>query len=336
MVQMMRAVQCLGFGEPAMLSIAKIPRPALTAGHARVRVEYCGVGLPEALILAGKYQVKPPVPFVPGSEIAGVVTEIASDVRHVCVGARIAGINHSFTGGLAEESVSPVTTMVELPPGISTRLAAGMLVNYATAYHALVQRAALCPGETVLVLGAAGGVGVACIEIGRALRANVLAGCGSRAKLEVARCHGATAAFDYDQTSVRDAVMQFTAGRGVDVVVDPVGGSISEQALRCLRPRGRLLVVGFASGEIPRVPLNLPLLKSCSIVGVSLGTLALHEPAGLAANLAAVFQLYEQGKLQPELVDVDCFDNYAAGLALIGKRDRVGKIVMRICNGTAG
>jgi NADPH2:quinone reductase len=332
----MRAIQCLHFGEPPNLSLADVPQPELKAGHARVHVEYCGLGFPEALILAGKYQVKPRLPFIPGSEIAGVVTEVGPGVAYPRVGARVAGLNATFTGGLAEEIVSPIDAMTELPPAIPTRTAAGMLVNYATAYHALMQRGEVQPGELVLVLGGAGGVGLACIEIARAHGAAVLAACGSEAKVEVAERHGAAAAFIYGAKPIKAEVMRLTGGSGVDVVVDPVGGEYTEQAFRCLKPGGRLLVIGFASGEIARFPLNLTLLKSCAIVGVSLGAQVLHDTEGLKANLAALFRLYEQGALHPELVEIDCFESYAEGFAALNRRERVGKIVMRIGNGTAG
>jgi NADPH2:quinone reductase len=226
--------------------------------------------------------------------------------------------------------------MTELPPFVSTLMAAGMLVNYATAYHALVQRGGLRLGEVALVLGAAGGIGLACIDTARACGATVLAACGSAAKVEVAERHGAKAAFIYGVQPVKAEVMRLTEGRGVDVVVDPVGGAYTEQAFRCLNPGGRLLVIGFASGEIARIPVNLTLLKSCSIVGVSLGALALHDSAGLQETLAAVFQLYSEGLLSPELVEIDGFKDYAEGFATLHRRERVGKIVMRIGNGKAG
>jgi NADPH2:quinone reductase len=329
----MRAVQCLEFGEPARLNAATLPRPDLLPGTARVRVEYCGIGLPDALIVGGKYQVKPRLPFIPGSEIAGVVVETLAGVDHPRVGARVAGLNYEFTGGLAEEIVSPIDAMTVIPPGVPTRSAAGMLVNYGTAYHGLVQRGALRPGESVLVLGAAGGVGLACIEVANAHGAIVIAACGSAAKLTTAERHGAAQAFDYSRGPLKPEVMALTGGRGVDVVVDPVGGAYTEEAMRCLKPGGRLLVVGFASGEIARIATNLALLKNCSIVGVSLGAQVRHDPSGWRANVGALFGLYEQGLLSPELVEVDGLRDYAEGFAAVARRARVGKIVMRICGG---
>jgi NADPH:quinone reductase-like Zn-dependent oxidoreductase len=226
--------------------------------------------------------------------------------------------------------------MTELPSFVSTLTAAGILVNYATAYHALVQRGGLRLGEVALVLGAAGGIGLACIDIARACGATVFAACGSRAKAEVAERHGAKTAFVYGEEPIKPELMRLTEGQGVDVVVDPVGGAYTEQAFRCLKPGGRLLVIGFASGEIARIPLNLTLLKSCSIVGVSLGALVLHDAAALQENLAAVFRLYSEGLLRPELVEIDGFKDYAEGFAALHRRERVGKIVMRIGNGAAG
>jgi NADPH2:quinone reductase len=326
----MRAIQCIDFGEPAKLALAVLPKPDLVPGHARVQVEYCGVGFPDALILAGKYQVRPRIPFVPGSEIAGVVTEVAPGLSYPRVGSRVAGLNYTFTGGLAEEIVAPVDAMTELPGTISTRTAAGMLVNYATAYHGLAQRGSVHPGEVVLVLGAAGGVGLACVEVARACGASVLAGCSSASKVELAIRHGAAAGFDYRDGPIKPRVMELTEGRGVDVVVDPVGGTYTEEAFRCLKAGGRLLVIGFASGEIARIPVNLALLKSASIVGVSLGAQVLKDSAGLRDNLAALFRFHDQGLLRPELQEMDCFNQYSEGFAALSRRERMGKVIMRI------
>jgi NADPH2:quinone reductase len=278
-------------------------------------------------MMSGKYQVRPALPFVPGSEIAGVVTEVAPDVRHIRVGARVAGLNYTFTGGLAEAAVIPAAIVAEVPATIPLEAAATMLVNYSTAYYALKDRGNLQPGETVLVLGAGGGVGLAAIEIAKTLGARVLAAASSEHKRDLAHRHGADDSFDYSRSPIKEALKE---RGGVDVVVDPVGGEYSEQALRSLRPGGRLLVVGFAAGEIPRIPLNLPLLKNCSITGVFLGAQTRDEPACFVANMHALFALYEEQRLRPVITELQCFEGYAGALERIADRNAVGKVVMRL------
>jgi NADPH:quinone reductase len=325
-----KAVHCVDHGPPTSLAVSRAVRPSLLPGHARVKVSHCGLGFPDALIVSGKYQLKPDAPFIPGSELAGVVTEVAEDVEHIHPGDRVAAINDSRVGGLAEEAVMPVATMVRLPPSMPTSVAAGMIVNYGTCYYGLMQRAAMRPGETVLVLGAAGGVGLAAVEIAKARGARVIAAAGSEEKIEMALRHGADAAFDYSAQSIKSEVMRLTGNRGVDVIVDPVGGQHSEQALRAVAPGGRMLIVGFAAGEIPKIPLNLPLLKDCAIVGVYLATFCRNDPASFVANIQAIFRLHEERALRPEIVELDCFTDYARAFELIADRRQIGKIVMRL------
>jgi NADPH:quinone reductase len=326
----MKAIQCVEHGPPATFSVFHVPRPALPAGYVRMRVVHCGLGFPDLLMAAGKYQIKPPVPFVPGSEVAGVVIEVAPDVEHIRPGDRVAALNFSCVGGLAEEAVMPASTMVRLPDSMPTSVAAGMLVNYGTSYYALVQRGALRRGETVLVLGASGGVGLAAVEIAKALGARVIAAASSQQKLDLARQHGADETFNYSTHSIKAEVMRLTQNKGVDVVFDPVGDRYSEEALRSIAPGGRLLVVGFAAGSIPKIALNLCLLKGCSIVGVYLAHLQRNNPAGFAANLQELFKLHEQGSLRPDIVQLRCFDECAKAFELIGDRQRTGKVVMRV------
>lgn len=326
----MRAIRCLEFGHPPKLKLQSVARPRLSPGAVRIRVEYCGLGFPEGLMLQGKYQMNLKPPFVPGSEIAGTVIEVADDVEHPRVGSRVVGLDQTFCGGLAEEIVTDADYLLELPEFVTTRVAAAMAVNYATACYGLVQRGALQVGETALVLGAGGNLGSAFLEMIDALGGVPLAACGSSRKLEVAASHGATMGFDYTKEPFKEAVSRMTEGEGIDVVVDPVGGDYSQAALRCLRPGGRLLVTGFAAGEIPCLPLNLPLLKNCSVVGVLLSTQVAGNPAEFRENLGATFELYGEGLLRPELIEVDCFSDFHCGIGLLSERDRIGKVVMRI------
>ncbi|HEX5419218.1 MAG TPA: NADPH:quinone oxidoreductase family protein [Gammaproteobacteria bacterium] len=323
----MRAVQCIDRGPPVRLAADDIPRPKLPERHLRVAVHYCGLGIPDLLIMTGKYQIRPQLPFVPGSEVSGVVTEVGPGVERFHVGARVAGLNYTFVGGLAEEIVMPAAAAVVLPPSLSMRSAAGMLLNYATSNYALKDRGRLRAGERVLVLGAAGGVGLAAIEIAKAQGAWVLAAASSEAKLALARLHGADEGLNYAGASIKDELKR---RGGFDVVVDPVGGVYSEQALRALRPGGRLLVIGFAAGEIPRIALNLPLLKDCSIIGAFLMTQMRCDPARFVANVRGVFALHAQGRLAPAITELDCFGDYGTALQRIGDRHAVGKVVLRV------
>ncbi len=323
----MRAVRCVDYGPPARLETVETPKPDLPPDHVRVGVHYCGLGIPDLLMMTGRYQFKPVLPFIPGSEIAGVVTEVGANVERFVVGDRVAGLNHTFVGGLAQEAVLPAVTTVGVPSNVPLRIAAAALLNYSTAYYALTERGRLRPNERVLVLGAAGGVGIAAIEIAKALGAHVLAAASTDAKLEIARSHGADACLNYSSQSIKHELKRCG---GVDVVVDPVGGVYSEQALRALRPGGRLLVVGFAAGRIPSIALNLPLLKDCSIAGAFLMTQLRNAPARFVANAEGLFDLLADGRLNPPVAELECFGHYASVQRLIGDRARRGKVVMRL------
>jgi NADPH2:quinone reductase len=297
-------------------------------GHVRLRVHAVGFGFPDALQVAGKYQVKPEVPFTPGSEVAGVVTEVASDVTTVHVGARVLAMTGQ--GGLAEECIAAAASLIPLPSNMSMAAAAGFLVNYGTTYHALVQRAKLKPGETLLVLGAAGGVGLTAIEVGKLLGARVLAGASTDEKLQLAKQHGADAVFNYTKDTIKAKVMEFTGDRGIDVVYDPVGADFAEQAIRSLAWDGRYLVIGFAGGKIPAIPLNLPLLKGCSIVGVFWGAHTRREPEVHAQNLKDLFRLFAEGKIHPYLTEVKGLDHFTEALDVLNGRRAIGKVVIRV------
>ncbi len=265
----MRAVLCKSYGPPESLVVEDVPSRPLGEGEARVRVEACGVNFPDTLIIEGKYQFKPPMPFSPGGEIAGVVTEVAPGVDGVAVDDTVIGM--IGWGGFAEEAVVSADRLMQRPAAMDVVTAAGFGMTYGTSMHALKQRAQLRAGETLVVLGAGGGVGLAAVEIGKIMGARVIAAASTAEKLETARAHGADETINYAEESLKDRIKELTDGRGADVIYDPVGGDFTEQALRATNWNGRLLIIGFASGPIPKLPANLPLLKGCSIVGVFWG-----------------------------------------------------------------
>ena len=324
----MRAVVLRSYGPPAQIGVEEVPAPSLKPGHVRIKVHAVGFGFPDALQVAGKYQVKPEVPFTPGNETAGVVTEVAPDILHIEPGARVLAM--ASTGGLAEECVVSAASLIPLPDSMTMSAAAGFLVNYGTTYHALVQRANLKAGETLLVLGAAGGVGITAIEIGKALGARVLAAASSEEKLALAKAHGADAVFDYTKETIKSKVMEFTADRGIDVVYDPVGADYAEQCVRSMAWNGRYLVIGFAGGKIPAIPLNLALLKGCSLVGVFWGAHTRREPEVHAANLKALFQLFEEGRIKPHITEMNGLDSFTQALDVLNGRRSTGKVVIRV------
>jgi NADPH:quinone reductase-like Zn-dependent oxidoreductase len=279
------------------------------------------------LIVTGKYQVRPPLPFIPGSEVAGVVTEVGPGVKNMRIGDRVAGLNFTFAGGLAEEAIMPASMAVPVPDAVPLRIAAAMLVNYATALYGLRDRGNVRPGERVLVLGAAGGVGLATVEIAKAMGAHVVAAASSEEKLALAKQHGAVECINYTAVSLKD---ELKASGGIDVVMDPVGGAYSEPALRCLRPGGRLIVVGFAAGEIPRIALNLVLLKDCAIVGAFLSTQARTRPADLVSNIADLYEMFLQGELNPVVRELECFSDYESAMQQIADREVIGKVTLSV------
>jgi NADPH2:quinone reductase len=303
----------------------------MKAGCVRIRVHAVGLGFPDTLMIAGKYQSTSEPPFTPGNEVAGVVTEVAPDVSIVRPGARVLAM--ASQGGLAEQCIVAAEALIPLPDSMGMSVAAAFLVNYGTTYHALVQRANLKPSETLLVLGAAGGAGLTAIEIGKALGARVLAAAGTDEKVAIARSRGADAGFNYTREAIKAKVMEFTGDRGIDVAYDPVGADYAEQVVRSMAWNGRYLVIGFAGGSIPAIPLNLPLLKGCALVGVFWGAHVKREPALHAANLEALFELLDSGKLRPHLTELDGLDRYAEAFDAITGRRSVGKVVVRVAPG---
>lgn len=322
----MKALRCHQHGGPGTLVVEDIAAPVPKAGEVLVTVKAAGVNFPDALIIQNKYQFKPALPFTPGGELAGVVTAIGEGVTRVKVGDAVIG----FTGwgAFAEQAVLPADGLIAMPEGMPFEIAGSFLMTYGTSWHALKDRAQLQAGETVLVLGAAGGIGIASIEIAKALGARVIAAASSAEKLEACKAKGADETIDYSREDLRERLKALTGGRGVDVVCDPVGGKFTEPALRSLAWRGRLLVIGFADGEIPRVPLNLPLLKGCSIVGVFWGDFLKREPEAAAADLRELSRLYTQGSIAP-LVSMRCpLEGAGAAIEALMNRQVLGKAVV--------
>jgi NADPH:quinone reductase len=324
----MKALLCRQFGPPESLVVEDVPSPRPGPGAAIVSVKAASVNFPDVLVIQDKYQFKPPLPFSPGCELAGIVKEVGDEVRRVKPGDPV--MAYTTYGAFAEEATVDAARLLPIPEGMDYRTASAFLVTYATADHALRDRGGLTSGETLLVLGAAGGIGVAAIEIGKALGARVIACASSDDKLAVCREHGADAAINYAAGDLREQVKQLTGGAGVDVVCDPVGGRYTELALRSTAWRGRLLVVGFAAGEIPRIPLNLTLLKGCAIVGVFWGEFVRREPDRFAASVSQLAAWYREGKLRPHVSAIFPLDRTAEALRLMADRQVKGKLVITL------
>lgn len=322
----MKAVVCDSYGPPEQLDVREVEAPTPGNGQAVIRVHACGVSFPDTLIIQGKYQVRPPLPFTPGSEVAGTVTALGAGVTGLHEGDRVMAF--TGTGGYAEEVACDAQNIAPIPDGVEFVSAAAFAMNYATVYHALQDRAQLQPGETVLVLGAAGGVGLAGVELAKAMGARVIAAASSQEKLEVARRYGADVGINYGSEDFRECVKELTGGNGVDVVVDPVGGAYAEPALRGMAWGGRYLVIGFAAGDIPRIPLNLPLLKGCSIVGVFWGSFATREPGRNTENLRQLLTWIGDGTLNPLVSATYPLEDVARALRDVIERRTTGKIVL--------
>jgi NADPH2:quinone reductase len=324
----MKAVVCTKYGPPESLLIADLPSPTPGPGEVVISAKAASVNFPDVLIIQNKYQVKPPLPFSPGSELAGVVKEVGSGVVTVRPGDRVVAV--TGYGAFAEEVKTDATRVLPIPDGMDDATAAAFLLTYATSDHALRDRGHLEAGETLLVLGAGGGIGIAAIEVGKALGAHVIACASTEEKLAVCREHGADAVINYASEDLREQMKKLTGGAGVNVVCDPVGGPYTEAALRSMAWRGRLLVVGFAAGEIPKIPLNLTLLKGCSIVGVFWGEFARREPERFAASVRQLGQWYREGKLKPHISATFPLEQTADALRLMAARQVKGKVVITI------
>jgi NADPH2:quinone reductase len=309
-----------------------LPSPKAGAGEVVVSVKAASLNFPDVLIIQNKYQFKPPLPFSPGSEMAGLVKEVGEGVKGYKPGDRV--IAFTTYGAFAEEVKVESSRLVPIPEGMDFNSAAAFLLTYGTSDHALRDRAALKAGETLLVLGAAGGVGLAAIEIAKAMGAKVIACASSADKLEVCKQHGADACINYATedglNEMREKIKEFTGGKGVDVVYDAVGGAYSEPALRSTAWRGRFLVVGFAAGDIPKIPLNLTLLKGCSIVGVFWGDFARREPTAFAESIGQLGKWFREGKLKPHVSQTFPLAQAVDALKLMAARKVKGKVVLTV------
>ena len=322
----MKAILCKQYGPPESLTFEELPSPRPGPGEVVVTVKAASVNFPDVLIIQNKYQFKPPLPFSPGSELAGVVKEVAPGVKAFKPGDKV--IAFTTYGAFAEEVKTEAVRLLPMPEGMDYPSAAAFLLTYGTSDHALRDRGGLKAGETLLVLGAAGGVGLAAIEIGKALGARVIACASSEDKLAVCREHGADAAINYATEDLRERIKSLTDGRGADVVYDPVGGPYSEPAFRSLAWRGRLLVVGFAAGDIPKLPLNLALLKGAAVVGVFWGDFTKREPKHFADSVRQLGQWFREGKLRPHISQTFPLRQAAEALKLMAARKVKGKVVL--------
>ncbi|KMO31884.1 NADPH:quinone oxidoreductase family protein [Methylobacterium aquaticum] len=323
----MKALLCKALGGPEDLVIEDVPDPVPGPGEALVRVTVAALNFFDTLIIAGRYQVKPDLPFSPGAEACGVIEALGSGVESFKVGERV--IVHLGYGACRERVVASVSGLTRVPEGVSDEQAAGLSVTYGTSLHALQDRAKLKPGETLAVLGATGGVGLAAVELGHAMGARVIACASSAEKLDLAQAHGADLTLDYSQESLRDGLKRLGGDAGIDVVYDPVGGAYSEPALRSLNWKGRFLVVGFAAGEIPKIPLNLALLKGIDIQGVFWGAFLKREPGGHATNQARLLTLVSEGRLSAKVHGVYPLEDAAAALGILARREAMGKVLLR-------
>ncbi|MDA0360203.1 MAG: NADPH:quinone oxidoreductase family protein [Proteobacteria bacterium] len=322
----MRAVLCKELGTPESLVLEEVPGLIPGPGQVLISVQACGVNFPDTLIIQGKYQFKPDLPFSPGGEISGVVKQVGSDVDSLKIGDRV--IAFSTWGGFAEELVVDQTRTVIISDKMDYERASAFVLTYGTSYHALKDRAHLREGETLLVLGASGGVGLAAIQLGKAMGATVIAAASNPEKLSACQENGADYVINYAQDDLRQSVKEITKGRGVDVIYDPVGGSFSEKALRDMSWGGRFLVVGFAAGEIPKVPLNIPLLKGCSVVGVFWGEFTKREPDLNKQNNQELMDLFDQEKISPHIHRVYPLEKAGEALNELLQKRVIGKVVL--------
>jgi NADPH2:quinone reductase len=323
----MKALLCTRLGGPDDLELRDVPDPVAGPGEAVVKVAAAALNFFDTLIIAGKYQTKPELPFSPAAEFAGTVESVGPGVSAVAPGDRVAGY---MSHGAARERVAvPADNLVKLPADLDVERAAGIIVTYGTSYYALKDRAGLKAGETLAVLGASGGVGLAAVELGKIMGARVIACASSDDKLKFARQHGADDVVNYATENLRDGLRRLSGPRGIDVVYDPVGGAHAEAALRSLGWEGRFLVVGFAAGEIPKLPLNLVLLKSCDVRGIFWGSWIAREPAAHRANTAELFAWCAAGKLSAHVHAVYPLEQAAAALRALADRRAMGKVILR-------
>jgi len=324
----MHAWLCETTDGPEALVWKEIPTPEPGEGEVRIAVKAASLNFPDILITQGKYQFKPPLPFVPGAEYAGIVDKVGPGVSHLQPGMPVAAI--AGTGGFGTHACVKAAQVLPLPPGFKLEDAAAFAFTYGTSHHALIDRGALQAGETVLVLGAAGGVGTAAIQIAKAAGARVIAAASTDEKCETCRALGADATINYGRKKLRDALAALTGGKGPDLVYDPIGGDLAEQAFRSIAWRGRYLVIGFAAGGIPALPFNLPLLKGASVVGVFWGDFVKREPGNSARALAQLSQWYAEGKVKPVIDELLPISELPRAYRRMAGREVRGKLVMTL------
>ena len=322
----MKAILCKSFGLPDTLTLEDIPSPVPGPDEVLIQVKACSLNFPDTLTIRNMYQFKPPLPFSPGSEASGVVKVVGGNVTHLKTGDRV--FTYGTHGGLAEERIAEARTTIPLPDGMDFVTGASTMYAFGTSYHALKDRAQLKAGETLLVLGAAGGVGLAAVELGKRMGATVIAAASTDEKLAVCQQKGATYLINYSTDDLRERIKEITQGKGVDVVYDPVGDKWAEPAIRSLAWRGRYLVVGFAGGEIPKIPLNLALLKGSSLVGVFWGMFAQKEPALNQQNMQEIATWAMQGKISPHISKLYSLAEAPQALTDMMERRIIGKAVV--------
>ncbi|MCZ6640779.1 MAG: NADPH:quinone oxidoreductase family protein [Gammaproteobacteria bacterium] len=324
----MKAVLCKAFGPPESLVLEQVTPPVPARNEVLVNVHSSALNFPDVLMLEGKYQSQPPFPFSPGGEISGTIVATGEEVSGFQVGdAVFASVGY---GGFAEQITVNEQALRVKPERMSFEQAAGISTTYGTSYYALKQRASLQPDENLLVLGAGGGVGISAVELGKVLGARVIAAASSTEKLQAAKKAGADELIDYSDGELKDKVKELTGGKGADVIYDPVGGALFDQCMRCINWYGRVLVIGFAAGDIPRLPTNLVLLKSCQVVGVYYGAWSARSVDESSANFKEILELFEQGKIDPLVGKVYPLEQYADALRCLSERQAIGKVVVNI------
>lgn len=322
----MKAIVCKEYGPPESLVYEDVQPQAMGKSAVRVAVKAVGVNFPDTLIIQGKYQFRPDPPFTPGGEFAGEIIEVGADIKHLRAGDHVAGV--ITWGAYAEQLVAPAGAAIPIPKGMDFESAAAFPMIYGTSYHALKQRADLKAGETLLVLGAAGGVGLAAVQLGKVMGARVIAAAGSDDKLAICKRHGADELINYSTGNLKEQVKKLTGGKGADVIYDPVGGDFFDQCMSCINWNGRLLVVGFASGSIPSLAINRALLKGCAVVGVFWGQFVMKEPQLNMANFVQLFQWYTEGRLTPPISRRYPLSQAAEAMNDLLTRKATGKLIL--------
>lgn len=322
----MRAVVCEALGPPDQITVKEVPDPQPKANEVCIRVGAAGVNFPDTLIVRGRYQLKAEPPFIPGSEVAGEVVSVGEKVRHVRPGDRVAAL--VMTGGYAEQVCAPGEAVMPIPKEMDYVAASAFPMVYGTTMHALVQRGALQQGETLLVLGAGGGVGLAAVQLGKLMGARVIAAASSQEKLSLASHYGADETVNYSHASLKDEVKKLTGGKGADVIYDPVGGELAQQCLSCINWNGRYLIIGFAAGDIPEIAANRLLLKGAAAVGVFWGSFVAREPKRNFENFEKLFAWYAEGKLRPHVSRSYSLDEAPSALEDMRQRRVTGKVAL--------